>query len=210
MRHTGWASGFLIRCWKFTRDHVWKPVCCCCFATVPNLYSMECLRMTKRGSCMRLPSIPAIGCHTRIISLTAPEHLCTHSRFCFLSNEKIVKWFSMSWYHRVKKSLRICTRRYWNMCNRHYKQREPELINRNGVLFLNDNTIQNAAYGWETLCYTPYTPEHATSDFYFSTPWTIIFVDNPSWKIASPMKQDLATHSRDCMRSKPAREFHSW
>ncbi|GFV96922.1 histone-lysine N-methyltransferase SETMAR [Trichonephila clavipes] len=62
-------------------------------------------------------------------------------------------------------------------------QKEPALVNRKGVLLLNDNArprvtrvARNAIQqlGWETFCHPPYSPDLAPSDYYL-----FHYLDNP-------------------------------
>ncbi|GFT07689.1 HTH_48 domain-containing protein [Trichonephila clavipes] len=156
---------------------------------------------------MTRPSVPNIGCHPRILFRTAQDFLCTHARLCFESGGLVVKWFIMSCYQRVKRSLRTCIRSNWNMYNRHcISRRQHWLIERVCCDCL--ITRGRMSRGWPGIQYSDFVGRlwailltHLTLNHQITTssiPWTIIFVVNPS-----PMKQTCAKLSWTSLRPTP-------
>ncbi|GFW26789.1 histone-lysine N-methyltransferase SETMAR [Trichonephila clavipes] len=119
---------------------------------------------------MTHPSVPNIGCHHRILSRTAQDHLCTHARLCFVSGGLVVKWIIISCYERGQTVTADLYSQQFERVQQTLHQKEPVLVNRTGVLLLHDksrphvtrvamNTIQQL--GWETLFHPPYSPDLA-------------------------------------------------
>ena len=156
---------------------------------------------------MTLPKLPNIGCHPRILSLTDQDHLCTHARLCFVCGRLVIKSFTMSCYEWAKRSLQTCTCSNWNVCNRHCNRRSQHWWIAK-VYSSCMTTPGRMSREWPGIPYsdlvgrlcaillTHLTLLHQITTS--STPWTIIFMENPS-----PMKQTCGKNLRTSLRPIP-------
>ena len=126
-------------CWRSTRDNKWQPAYCCFLTTILHPYSIECLPMMKSGFCMKLPSIPDIGCHLRIAvphTTRLPMHphkimLCVWWTGCQVVHYELLPIGQMVTGDLYSQQLEHVQQA---LC-----QKEPALVNCKGVLFLHDN-----------------------------------------------------------------------
>ena len=128
-------------------------------------------RVLTSGFCTKLPSIPDISCHLRMLPLTPQDRLCTHARLCFVSGEQVIKWFIelLPTGQTVTGDLHS---QQLERVQQAPRQKDLALVNRKGVLFSHDNARPHVArvvpdtiqqLGWETLCHPPYSPDLATT-----------------------------------------------
>lgn len=131
---------------------------------------------------MKLPSIPDIGCHLRMLSLIVQEHLCTHKIM-------LCVWWTgcqVVHYELLQRSQMITADLYLQQLAWHHKKPAPAPAK---VCFSSMTTPDYMSHEWSGIPYSNFGGRHCAIHLIHlilhqlitpsSTPWIITFMGNP-------------------------------